>query len=464
MLFLVIIILTVAIAVSCNIQNTADEKGGKEKVVSEQQEKGSTKPSKIFTKVIEKDNEDILKSLSALEESLNQKIDAINLNVDNTNIIASINELKESINKSQAELVTSIDSINKTHEKHLYQILASILTAVVAVLLTLILVFRYLKKFIIESMIITSHKNSNLSNISASSDKESTDNPILSAINETVNTLNKNITDAKYLFDPEKAVKLDNQQKTNLAAIIEDINFLRKAGYELLPQHEYLVALEKVNEKNYSEATSILDKLNETAESFSPAFFLSGYIAYVSRKYDTAMENLSKACKLEPENAAYLVSYGNACLKEKKYDDASASLKKAVEIKPNDASAWNNLAHVYIMSDKMDDAITAFGKATEIKPDFHEALHNLGLALGKQKKYEEALDAFEKAIKAKADKHESMYNASCVYAILGKREGGALTNLKNAIALNAEYATKAKNDKDFKSFKDDEEFAKIVGA
>ncbi len=133
-------------------------KRGRKKVVSEQQEKGSTKPSKIFTKVIEKDNEDILKSLSALEESLNQKIDAINLNVDNTNIIASINELKESINKSQAELVTSIDSINKTHEKHLYQILASILTAVVAVLLTLILVFRYLKKFIIESMIITSHK------------------------------------------------------------------------------------------------------------------------------------------------------------------------------------------------------------------------------------------------------------------------------------------------------------------
>ncbi|PLX66193.1 MAG: hypothetical protein C0603_12345 [Denitrovibrio sp.] len=460
--FLVIIIVTVAIAVSCNIQNTADEKG-KAKVVSEKQETGSKQPSKIFTKVIEKDNEDILKSLSALEENLNQKIESINVNVDNTNVIKSINDLKVTISKSQAELADSIKASNMTYQKNLHQILIAILTAVVAILLTLVLVFRYLKKFIIESMIITSHNSTPDSTIATSVESETGASPILSAINETVNTLNKNITEAKYLFDPEKAVKLDNSQKASLLAINEDINFLRKAGYELMPQHDYLTALEKVNDKNYSEATTILSNIKETDEKYSPALFLSGYIAYVSRKYDVAIENLEKACKLEPENAAYLISYGNACLKEKNYDESATALKKAVEIKPNDASAWNNLAHVYIMSSKMDEAIEAFGKAAEIKPDFHEALHNLGLALGKQKRYEEALEAFEKAIAIKDDKHESMYNASCVYAILGKRDG-ALSNLKNAIALSPDYAAKAKKDKDFKSFKDDEEFAKIIGA
>jgi Flp pilus assembly protein TadD len=247
-----------------------------------------------------------------------------------------------------------------------------------------------------------------------------------------------------------------------LSEINTESAFLKKAGYEISSKHKYLTALEKVNDKNYTEAGQILDEIKTSDDTFGSAFFLSGYIAYVARKYETAIESLRRACELEPENAAYLVSYGNACLKEKKYDDASQALKKAVEIKPDDASAWNNLAHSYIVSDKIDDAVMAFSKATELKPDFHEALHNLGLALGKLKRYEEAADAFTKAIAVKDDKHESMYNAACVYALLGKREG-ALSNLKAAIAIQPEYAAKAKKDKDFSSFKNDDEFNAITG-
>lgn len=325
----------------------------------------------------------------------------------------------------------------------------------------LVLVYRYLKKFIAESMIVSSYKSNPEATISAPVATDSEESPVITAINESVNNLDKKISEAKFLFDPEKSVKLDSAQRALATAISTEIAFLKKAGYELSSKHKYIMAVEKVNDKNYSEASSILESIKSSDENYALAFFLSGYIAYVSRKYDTAAIDLKKACDIEPDNAAFQISFGNACLKEKKYEEAASALKKAVEIRPDDASTWNNLAHAYITSEKMDEAIEAFQKAAEIKPDFHEALHNLGLALGKQKKYSEALEAFEKAIEAKEDKHESMYNAACVYALLGKRDG-SLSNLKKAIELQPEYAAKAKKDKDFSSFKDDEEFKEIT--
>lgn len=458
--FLVIVIITVALAVSCNIQNNADDKGSKE-TVSQQQEKGSSETPKMFQKVIPRDNDDILKRLDTMEETLNQRIDGIEVTVDNTLVVQKLDELRNVLTKSQNDIIKSVATHEEMYKKQLNQILAAILASMAALLLVMVLVYRYLKKFIAESVIISSHKMSASAVQPPAQSENEGENPVLKAVNASAEALNKKIAEAGYLFDPEKAVKLDSTQKAALTSINAESAFLKKAGCELTSSHDYLAALEKVNEKNYSEATQILEQAKKEDDNFSPVFFLAGYIAYVSRKYDISAENLAKACALEPENAAYLISYGNACLKEKKYKDAAESLKKAVELRPDDASVWNNLAHAYIVQDKTEEAVEAFGKAAELKPDFHEALHNLGLALGKLKKYEEALSAFEKAVAAKDDKHESMYNAACVSALLGKRDG-ALTNLKNAIALQQEYAAKAKKDKDFSSFKDDEEFKKII--
>lgn len=459
-LFLIIMIIAVAFAVSCNIQNSADENGSA-KTVSEKQEKGSVDSPKIFTKIVEKDDGDIMSKLNDLELQMNDRFDSVNMTVDNSEVLAKLDELKFDYQAQISALDAKVTASDNKRKEQFYQILVSVLSATIAILIILLLTYRYLKKFIAESMIMYSCRPYDKGEETENENIETEPNVIVDTVNSAVSALTAKISDAEYLFDPEKAVKLTNSQKIALSEINNESAFIKKTGFELTPKHEYLIALEKVNEKNYSEASNILDRLKEAEEPYAPAFFLSGYIAYVSRKYDTALDSLKKACELDPENSAYLISYGNACLKEKKYDDAAEALKKAVDIKSDDPSAWNNLAHAYIVSEKMSDAIEAFKKAVEIKPDFHEALHNLGLALGKLEKYEEAAEAFTKAIEAKDDKHESMYNAACVYALLGKREG-ALSNLRKAIELQPEYAAKAKKDKDFASFKDDEEFKTII--
>jgi tetratricopeptide (TPR) repeat protein len=459
-LFIILMIVTVAFAVSCNVQNSA-EKDGSAKTVSEKQEKGSVETPKIFTKIIGNDNSDIMSRLNEMQSQLNERIDGINLSIDNTQVLEKLDGLKADYDAQISALDTKLAASDAKRKEQFYQILVAILSATIAILAIMLITYRYIKKFIAESMIISSYKSGKSEPAPEIKVGESESNTVLDTVNASANALNAKIKEATFLFDPEKAVKLTGAQKTALTEINAEVSFLKKAGFELSSKHEYLTALEKVNDKNYSEASNILDKIKEDEEPYAPAFFLSGYIAYVSRKYDSAIVSLEKACALEPENAAYLVSYGNACLKEKKYEEAATALKKAVEINSDDASAWNNLAHAYIVSEKMTEAVEAFKRATEIKPDFHEALHNLGLALGKLERYEEAAEAFTKAIAAKEDKHESMYNAACVFALIGKRDG-ALSNLKKAIELQPEYAAKAKKDKDFSSFKDDEEFQTIV--
>jgi len=460
-IFLVVIILTVAIAVSCNIQNKAD-KEGKTETVSTKQADGSKTTSEVFKKVMVKDNEDVLHRIEQMETSLNEAIEGISVNVDNTQVLTRLEEIKANLNTSAGELLLAVNKRETGYKSQLNQVLAAVMAAFAALLLTMLIAYRYLKKFIAECMIIYSGKE-NSSPLSPETVPADTDeNPVLKSVNSVYTALDQKIAENKIFFDPEKAVKLDSSSKALLAEINAESAFLKKAGVELPEKYLYLMALEKVNEKNYSDASVILEAVKKSDDQFSPGFFLAGYIAYVSRKYDTALENLEKACEIEPENPAYLISYGNACLKEKKYAEASKALAKAVELKPEDASTWNNLAHSYIVDSKTEEAVEAFSKAAELRPDFHEALHNLGLALGKLGRYEEALSAFENAVKAKEDKHESLYNAACVYALLGKRDG-ALSNLKKAIALNPDYAGKAAKDKDFASFKDDAEFKEITG-
>jgi tetratricopeptide (TPR) repeat protein len=458
--FMIVIILTVAIAVSCSLEKSADN-GGESKSVSKSQVTSKQEPERI-QKVIQHDNQDVLNRINSLEKQLNEKIDSVSVNVDNTEVMSELTKIE---NKLTNELNSLKDSLNKKDvwfKNQFYQVFAGIFAATLIIIFTIMMMFRSLKKTMIENMSTNSYKKDGNIQTSAVKTENSEENPVIERVSKIASDLNTKLNESSDLFDAEKGVRLDSSLKSLLAEINSESAFLEKAGAELSTRNRYLIGLEKLNEKNYSEASKIFESIKKEDESFSLAWFMAGYISYVTRKYDNAEINLKKACELEPENFAYFVSYGNACLKEKKYAEASDALKKAVELKPEDPSAWNNLAHSYTMANDLEKAAEAFRKASELKEDFHEALHNLGLALGKLEKYEEALEAFEKAVEVKEDKHESLYNSACIYAILGKREG-ALNNLKRAIELQPEYAEKAKNDKDFASFKEDSEFEEVTG-
>ncbi|MGE4267549.1 MAG: tetratricopeptide repeat protein [Deferribacterales bacterium] len=400
-------------------------------------------------------NTDVYTSVVALEKSIGKKLSIIARSSNNKEVIARIDQLSKQLENDVTLVLAAVNKKEQWYRNEFYQVLIGLLA--VFVLFTVIMIMGYvsIKKFVAQSLMISGFKPVQTS-------VDDAENPILTAVGAVAAKLAVKIGENRYLFDADKAVRLTSVQKNVLSEITDEILFLDKAGSKLSPEELYLLGVERLNEKNYTEANTLFEHIRKDDSDFAAAWYMTGYIAYLNKKYDLAAENLAKACMIEPENDTFQSTYGSTCLKLRRYSEAASALEKAASIKPDDAAVWNNLAHAYIVSGETEKAAEAFQKAADLKPDFHEALHNLGLALGRLNKQEEALAAFEKAIAAKPDKHESMYNAACLYAILGKREG-ALKNLKKAIELSPDYAKKARTDKDFESFANDAEFKAIAG-
>ncbi|MGE4319129.1 MAG: tetratricopeptide repeat protein [Deferribacterales bacterium] len=408
--------------------------------------------------------EDIYSRIDKMEENLNTKLGAISESSDKTEILARFDQLSKELEADVTLILSAVNKKEQWYRNEFYQVLAAIAAVFVLMVSVVLMMYISLKKIMLKTSYAPSRPAASVTAASESSSEGQTDdeNPILTAVGSVSEKLAAKISETQYLFDPEKAVKLTSKQKSELIEITEEILFLDKAGCKPSPEEYYLLALERFSDKSFTEATVLFEHLKQKDETFSQAWYMTGYMEYTSRKYETAYEDLAKACAIDTDNFTYLTAFGNACLKLKKYTEAAEAFHKASSINGKDPAVWNNLAHSYILSGKAEEAAEAFAKAVELKPDFHEALHNLGLSLSRLKKYDEAVEAFEKAVAVKPDKHESMYNAACVYALLGKRDG-ALSYLKKAVDLSPDYAKKAKQDKDFESFAGDAEFTKITG-
>ena len=120
------------------------------------------------------------------------------------------------------------------------------------------------------------------------------------------------------------------------------------------------------------------------------------------------------------------------------------------------------LGNVYYSLSEYNKAIEFFDKAIEIEPDHASAWYNKGVALSKLGRYDEELKAYDKAIEIKPD-HASAcwYNKACAYSLKRDKEN-ALKSLSKAIELNPEFKKMVKRDEDFKEFRDDEDFKKIL--
>ena len=104
---------------------------------------------------------------------------------------------------------------------------------------------------------------------------------------------------------------------------------------------------------NWSRTSSTTRKnTSQAAVAQSPddAYNLSilGYLKFRQEKYDEALDALSRAAKLDPQNPEienYLgVTLGHKGLRAQ----AETALRKAIQLDPNYGAAHNNLAVIYI--------------------------------------------------------------------------------------------------------------------
>ena len=149
------------------------------------------------------------------------------------------------------------------------------------------------------------------------------------------------------------------------------------------------------------------------------AIHLLGLIASKEKNYQLAVDLITKAIIIYPDNPAFHSNLGLALKELKKFDAAIGSFKKAISIQPNFAEAYANYGNVLQILKHFDAAIASYDKAISIQPDFASFYFVRGNILHEMNLYSAAIASYDKAISIQPD-----------YAIAYVKCGNVLHGLK----------------------------------
>jgi len=135
------------------------------------------------------------------------------------------------------------------------------------------------------------------------------------------------------------------------------------------------------------------------APVFSKAFLLRGR-KKKDRSAASALEDLQRACQMDPQNFEAHLEMGRILTGMKKYREAILSYEMAIYIDPKSPDAHFNLGYLYLMKKAYVMAAEEFEKVVKLKPQYLEdAYFNLGLSYLKAGERKRALKAFKHALR-----------------------------------------------------------------
>jgi tetratricopeptide (TPR) repeat protein len=155
-------------------------------------------------------------------------------------------------------------------------------------------------------------------------------------------------------------------------------------------------------------------------------------------KVAEAVEVLTEAARVNPENEDVHYNLGLALARQGKTEDAIKEYKEALRIFPNYVEAHNNLGNALMRSGRIEEAIPHFEQAVKIMPDYAAAHNNLGTALQKVGRTEDAFTQFQQAVKFNPDYWEAHFNIATSWLQQG-RPKEALTELEAVLRLRPDF-------------------------
>ena len=182
-------------------------------------------------------------------------------------------------------------------------------------------------------------------------------------------------------------------------------------------------------EKNLKEREGQLKQHKELNDAFN-----TGMTAMADKQYDQAVQALTKASEIGPQELAVWANLADAYMKlagtktGPEFDDAAQkgldAYSKAIALKPEDAATHNNYALALVQAKKIPEAQAELTKAAQLDPtNAGKYYYNLGAVLTNANQADAAADAFQKAIAADPKYAEAYYQYG-VY-LVGKASFGA---------------------------------------
>lgn len=168
-------------------------------------------------------------------------------------------------------------------------------------------------------------------------------------------------------------------------------------------------------EKQTKERSAQLAKNKALNDAFN-----AGREAMNNKQWDVAIEQLSKAAEMDPNQHVVFGNLADAYQgaaatktgqeQQDLYAKASDAFQKAIALKPDDASYLNNYALLLARAKKVKDAEEQLNKAAQLDPpNAGKYYYNLGAVLQNTGQYDGAVDAFKKATDADPNHAEAQY-------------------------------------------------------
>jgi tetratricopeptide (TPR) repeat protein len=150
--------------------------------------------------------------------------------------------------------------------------------------------------------------------------------------------------------------------------------------------------------------------------------------------------------------------------KEGQLDEAERILRSASQSHPDHWQLWAELGHILVAKTNYDKAHDSFLKAIDLNPEMAGLWNNLGYVRKELGNIDGALEATLKSKSLSAtetDKNVANYNLACYYCLAGNRDE-SISCLTDALQADSSMKEWAKQDSDFDSIREDEDFIKLV--
>jgi protein O-GlcNAc transferase len=185
-------------------------------------------------------------------------------------------------------------------------------------------------------------------------------------------------------------------------------------------------------EKNYKE---ILDVTPVNAD----ALHLLGVLSNQKQDNPTAIDLISRAIQISPNQAIYHTNLGNAYRDSGNCEQAIDCYQKALQIRPDLVETYINMGVAYHQLGDLERAASAFQKAITQKSDCAEAYYNLGNTFKEQRLFDKAISCYRQAVSLNPMLVEASYNQA---NLLEKqaRFDEAIACLKQCIQFKPDWA------------------------
>lgn len=213
--------------------------------------------------------------------------------------------------------------------------------SIIFIVISLVLVVRYVRIFIAEKNYFTGFKLAKKSNI-----------PIQQAI--------------IYLEKARRFHKLEVNNNYELGNAYARVS----AQFRSVKDYSQMTLYQQKALGAYKEAIA-------ANPGYDEIYFNMATIYAQKKEIDTAVENYKKAIFINPFSLDALMGLGNVYLFSEKYKEARSIYRRAVLVRPSNKDIWNNLGYVNMKLNRINDAKECYEKALKLDPTFELAKRNL---------------------------------------------------------------------------------------